>query len=321
MLDKAVCEAQGNAFASGTSKNFKSQWNTYFAFCNYYNLQPLPCSGHNMCRYITLLSHSLHSYQSVKNYVHGVRTLHKAYSLDCSFLDSFNVKLVLLSAKKRLGCTPLTKLPITPSILLKVKSLMNLNVPLYSVLWCAFLIAFFAFLRKSNLVPPSNSGFDPAMHLARNSILRTDYGLLITFHKSKTVQCRERTITIPVTAIPGSPLDPVAAFDHMCQLIPAPSPTPAFSYPTASGLTSLTHTTLTSHMRKLLQSAGLNPLSYAGHSFRRGGCTTAFMAGVPTELIQAHGDWHSSAYLCYLTHPLSHQLTVTQRMAHVLNTL
>ena len=242
MLDKAVCEAQGNVFASGTSKNFKSQWNTYFAFCNYYNLQPLPCSGHNMCRYITLLSHSLHSYQSVKNYVHGVRTLHKAYSLDCSFLDSFNVKLVLLSAKKRLGCTPLTKLPITPSILLKVKSLMNLNVPLYSVLWCAFLIAFFAFLRKSNLVPPSNSGFDPAMHLARNSILRTDYGLLITFHKSKTVQ-----------------------------LIPAPSPTPAFSYPTASGLTSLTHTTLTSHMRKLLQSAGLNPFSYAGHSFRRGG--------------------------------------------------
>ena len=64
---------------------------------------------------------------------------------------------------------------------------------------------------------------------------------------------------------------------HVGRRVRRASPTPAFSEPTASGLTSLTHMTLASHMRKLLHLAGLNPLSYAGHSFNRGGgegCTT-----------------------------------------------
>jgi hypothetical protein len=37
-----------------------------------------------------------------------------------------------------------------------------------------------------------------------------------------------------------------------------------------------------------------------GHSFRRGGASHAFNIGLPSEFIQAQGDWKSTAYLQYI---------------------
>ena len=50
-------------------------------------------------------------------------------------------------------------------------------------------------------------------------------------------------------------------------------------------------------------------------SFRRGGATFAFKAGVPFELIRLHGDWHSDAYLRYLKFDMTQKLSVTNLIA------
>jgi len=42
-----------------------------------------------------------------------------------------------------------------------------------------------------------------------------------------------------------------------------------------------------------------DPATYAGHSFRRGGATAMFLAGVPEATIAAHGRWKSLAYREY----------------------
>ena len=60
---------------------------------------------------------------------------------------------------------------------------------------------------------------------------------------------------------------------------------------------------------------GLDPSRYAGHSFRSGGCTWAFLANVLTELLQAHGDWHSSAYIVLPFFSTEQRLIVTRSMA------
>ncbi|CAH3162812.1 unnamed protein product, partial [Porites lobata] len=39
-----------------------------------------------------------------------------------------------------------------------------------------------------------------------------------------------------------------------------------------------------------LTTMGIDPQSYAGHSFRRGGASFAYQSGVPVELIKALGD-------------------------------
>ena len=53
-----------------------------------------------------------------------------------------------------------------------------------------------------------------------------------------------------------------------------------------------------------MENIGLDPTSYAGHSFRRGGASFAFQSGILVGMIKLLGDWKSDAVLLYLTVPL-----------------
>ena len=227
----------------------------------------------------------------------------RLHDLSCDCFASYEVKMVLQFARKKLGIATQVKLPISPDILSTLRRHMDLQIPEMAALWSAFLIVFFAFLRKSK-------GDRLSVRIL---------ACLFNIAKSKTVQCKERLIQIPITAMPGSILDPVGAFEHLCTLVPAPPSAPAFCFPSVdAGLSTLTHASLTTGLRRVLRAAGFDPSRFAGHSFRRGGCTWAFTANVPSELLKAHGDWHSSAYLSYLHFPLSQRLFVAQRMAQAL---
>eukprot|EP00854_Cymbomonas_tetramitiformis_P002853 gene2853-biopygen2795 len=67
--------------------------------------------------------------------------------------------------------------------------------------------------------------------------------------------------------------------------------------------------------RRLAQRAGLHPEAYSGHSFRRGGATTAFRLQVQDSLIQAHGDWASECYKLYCDLNESQRLILPSAMA------
>ena len=61
--------------------------------------------------------------------------------------------------------------------------------------------------------------------------------------------------------------------------------------------------------RHLVNLAGIPDASgFTGHSFRRGGASWAFQAGVPGELIQVCGDWASDAYKKYLEFSMQNKL-------------
>ena len=61
--------------------------------------------------------------------------------------------------------------------------------------------------------------------------------------------------------------------------------------------------------RGLLLTAGIpDAAAYTGHSFRRGGASWAFQAGIPGELIQVCGDWASDAYKKYLEFSMQNKL-------------
>ena len=61
-------------------------------------------------------------------------------------------------------------------------------------------------------------------------------------------------------------------------------------------------------LRTILHSLGLPAKDYACHSFRKGGASFAFQAGIPVELIKILGDWHSDTVLLYITVPLTIRL-------------
>ena len=65
----------------------------------------------------------------------------------------------------------------------------------------------------------------------------------------------------------------------------------------------------------MISKTGRDPQLYSLHSFRRGGCTWAFKAGVPTDLSQHHGDWSSDCYKIYLAFDFKEKLSVSEAMA------
>ena len=54
---------------------------------------------------------------------------------------------------------------------------------------------------------------------------------------------------------------------------------------------------------------------FTGHSFRRGGATYAFEAGIPGELIQICGDWSSDCYKQYLEFSMQTKLDLAAQFA------
>lgn len=311
--------SQQSAFARGTLDNLKCQVRAYLLFCKAYNLSPFPASLDTVQCFIQFLSRTFASISSVRNYLSGVKLIHILSALPFPHLDSLEISLLLKGLSRLNPFIPRQALPITPDILLSIYRLLDLSSPLHATLWCAFLLAFFLFARKSNLVPPSNPKFSVHKHLCRRDIFIGQHNLLVYIKWSKTIQTGGRYLLIPLVAIPGSPFCPRRAYLHMLSLMPGAPEAPVFLVPSKQGPVSLTHSSFTRHLRKLLSRAGHNPARYSGHSFRRGGASFALSCGVSGELIRVHGDWKSQCYLRYLDMSVQQRQWVSGTMARVLS--
>lgn len=132
-----------SAYAVGTRKNLKTQWKTFFLFCSFYELVPLPCSIENICLYCQFLSRSFNSTDSIRNYVNGVKCLHLYLDLDFPHLNSFYFKLFFKGLKRVNPHEVKSAFPISPNILLQFKSILNFEESNHHTFWCLFLFAFF----------------------------------------------------------------------------------------------------------------------------------------------------------------------------------
>ena len=89
------------------------------------------------------------------------------------------------------------RLPVTPSILLKVQSILQFNPTEFDhiMIWAASLVCFFGFLRSGEITISSLSAYDPFVHLNRADIAVNDPNnptiIQLTIKKSKTDPFRQ----------------------------------------------------------------------------------------------------------------------------------
>ena len=77
------------------------------------------------------------------------------------------------------------------------------------VFWAIIVIGFLTFFRKSNLIPDAKDEYDPIKQLSRGAITFDDTLAILTVKWTKTIQCRQRKVQVPLFPIPGSLLCPV----------------------------------------------------------------------------------------------------------------
>ena len=114
-------------------------------------------------------------------------------------------------------------------------------------------------------------------------------------------------------------LCPVQAFVHYRSFVPTKLQSIA-SCPVFLSSSSTTkvvdHRSMSSTLKQRLDAIQLDPTQYGWHSFRRGGTTAMFAAGVAETMIQSHGRWASLTYRMYLdtTVSVEHALLPTQML-------
>ena len=158
----------------------------------------------------------------------------------------------------------------------------------------AILLAFFSFLRISNLVPHSIAGYDPLKHLSQADLIFAPPGINVIVKWSKTLQNRDKVKVIKVPSLGKSPLCPVSAVKHLLAITPGSDNSPLFQIKCYDKWVPLTDTRL----RKFLSILTLHLTShgYTFHSLRRSGATLVFNLNVPMQDIQSHGTWMSETW-------------------------
>ena len=165
------------------------------------------------------------------------------------------------------------------------------------MLWAAFCLAFYGFLRAGEFTTPQ--AHSVAEHTLRRKDLRiTTTAVDVTIKASKTDPFRQgHTLHIAPTATSTCP---AAALSKYLAVSRIAAEAPLFQFADGSYLT---RRSLTEHLRVLLTAGGYSSSLFASHSFRIGAATTAAAAGLPDWLIQALGRWSSNCYTLYIRTP------------------
>ncbi len=282
-------------------KTYNVHRRTYLDFCAKVDIPPVPLSPQGVALYAAFLARKLKP-TSVRQYLNIVRLMHVECNLPNPCADNWMLKSTIRGIERVKGAPINRKVPIDPNLLLDIHQCLNLQDPFDAMFWAACLVMFFGTFRRSNLLPDSIKGFNPAKQFSRSDFKVLPSGFLeVVVSWSKTIQCKERTFCVHMPCIYPHRLCPVSALMNAFRLTPAgTSDGPAF-LDQRKGLTCpLTGQVFNAYLKKLLLKGGHGNINVSSHSFRRGSATWALSCGVPGEIVKIMGDWKSSAYLAYV---------------------
>ena len=195
------------------------------------------------------------------------------------------------------------RLPITPQILRQIRVLWSSKAtdPDIIMLWAVCTTAFFGFFRLGEIMLDASSRFDPESDLTPRDVALDcrDSPSLVEIHLKTSKTDQERKGVSVFIGSTGDDLCPVAALAAYLA-IRGQSEGPLFQ---VANSVPLTKEKFTSRVRSALGSIGLDPASYAGHSFRIGAATTAAEKGIEDSSIKALGRWKSEAFQAYIKMP------------------
>ena len=286
---------------------YQSAQNRFLAFCREGHFLAVPASLETLCHYVSHLADSGLKHRTIKAYLSAIRFLHIAEGAQDPFRPTHEKLEYILRGIKRCESEQATggreRLPITPSILKRMKEVWEPKAGEQDtiMIWAACCVAFFGFLRAGEFTVPSDSGYDPAVHLSKGDIAldnpRTPTMVRITIKQSKTDLFRKGiNLFLGKTS---TELCPVTALLNYL-VVRGKRKGPLFIFEDGR---LLTRQRLVEKVREALAKANIDQASYCGHSFRIGAATTAASRGLEDSVIKTLGRWRSLAYLQYIKIP------------------
>ena len=129
---------------------------------------PFPVTVTLITHYIAYLVSLGRVYGTILNHLSSIKHMHKLLGHNLTWDSDYRYKLMLRGTKRYLSTAVKQKATIIPRLLLHMVHLFDFSNPFHVAMWALFLVAFYSFLRKSNLV------VDRAAQVSSKVILRSD---------------------------------------------------------------------------------------------------------------------------------------------------
>lgn len=146
-------------FADNTIKTYNVHRRAYLEFCAKMGIPPVPVSAPVVAQYAAFLARRLKP-SSVKQYLNIVRLMHLECNEPNPCADSWYLKSTLRGIERLKGCEVSRKHPISPEMLIAIRSVLSLSQAYDAMFWAVCLVLFFGTFRRSNLLPATKDKFD-----------------------------------------------------------------------------------------------------------------------------------------------------------------
>ena len=300
-----------------TSAVYLAKFKLFLAFSTWYQF-PLHVVV-TILAFLEFLTQNGSRAPSLASYVSVLRHFFHLYDIDSQSLNHRKIHLFIKSVSINSSYCPKYKATLTIPILLKLVH--ACNSIRYGFLYKAiFLVAYFAFLRLSNMAPSSSKLFDSTRHFLRSDVVFGSPGAHIIVKWAKAMQGSSKHQVIQIPALSSSPLCPVSALQCLLSTIKAPPSSPLFLVPSPSGAYPISAPMISATLSRLLSSLKLNPSHFGFHAFRRSAVSWAADHDVPLQNLKAHGGWSSNAIHSYLKHTPRASSTVAHTFQSLLST-
>lgn len=203
----------------------------------------------------------------------------------------------LLEGLKRSARVRESRLPITQNILQHILSVLPVvcsNFYESHLFAAAYCLAFFAFLRVSELAVTSKDSAANVISMSDLLVDRSEGYIIVTIRYSKTDQYGSGSV-LKIKRSNSA----ICAVSNMLEFLKR---RPQVDGPLFCHLNGkpLTRYQFTSVLKKCLNNLRLDYGKFTSHSFRIGAATAAAMSGYDVETIKRAGRWRSEAYRVYL---------------------
>ena len=269
------------------------------AFLVVAGLLPSQVNVHTLLAFMEYLCQNHLTPSNISNYLAGIRAYCVIYNIPTTLFGDEKIQMFIRSLKINRPLVVKNTSVVTHDMLISIlEATAKLEAP--QVFTSLYLLAFFSFLRLSNIVPHSFKQFDGSRHLARGDIIFSHDMAIILVKWSKTLQAREKITRIHIPVLPDSRLCSVTALKQMLASVPGSQNDPLFSICRQGCWLPLTDSIVRKHLTRIIRMLGWEHKHITFHTFRKSGASWAFQNGVPIEAIKKQGTWKSDCVWRYI---------------------
>lgn len=307
-MNERINQSLATAHRPRTKTMYDSQFQLLLSFAIFIDIKDIQ-DIHFILAFIQLLYDNGLTKQTIANYISACKHNYKVFNLQFQVFEHYKVQLLLKSFQIN------RPLQFRPKGIISVEMLHDIvrstHILTFPALYKAlFLLAYFSFLRISNLVPPTAGSFDLGRHLARGDIVWGAPGGHIVIKWGKALQSRGQFQVVQIPCLHASVICPVTALKQYFAQCMLHKNQPMFCYTSGQPVT---QSNVRNALATVIRHLNLPPDLFTFHAFRRSGATLAFNNNVQLQNIQVHGGWRSAAIWSYLnsTHKAAGQVART----------